>query len=125
MPRATRWTDFTKRTNDPKLAWLECQLLKAGIPSRRSGFSFHAPLLEVPEEHLDAAWAILNPVDDVEDDDPRWTDPGECPPELLRRLRAGGERAEVEHLARLSTRLSGVKGARPLVKRLRKLTRKR
>lgn len=119
MRRDTRWTE------DPKLAWLECQLLKAGIPSQCSGYSFHAPVLEVPEEHLDAAWAILNPVDDVEDDDPRWTDPDECPPELLRRLREGAERAEAEHLARLSTRLSGVKGARPLVKKLRKLTRRK
>ena len=121
----TKWETFTRRTDDPKLAWLECQLLKAGIPSRRSGYSHHAPVLEVPEEHLDAAWAILTPVDDVEDDDPRWTDPDECPPELLRRLREGGEHAEAEHFAKLSTRLSGVKGARPLVKKLRKFTRKK
>lgn len=68
----TRWTMFTKRTEDPKLSWLERQLDKAEIPHRRNGASFHAPILEVPFNKLEAAWRILEPVDDVPDDDPRW-----------------------------------------------------
>lgn len=63
---------FTKRTEDPKLSWLEAQLSKAGIPSRRNGHSFHAPILEVREQDLERAWEILTPVDDIPDDDPRW-----------------------------------------------------
>jgi len=63
---------FTKRTDDPKLAWLERQLDAAGIAHRRNGHSFHAPILEVDSTMLDAAWGILDPVDDIEDDDPRW-----------------------------------------------------
>ena len=70
---------FTKRTNDPKLAWIERTLAARGIPSRRNGASFHAPILEVPAEHLDAAHAFLaepfdgedgKTVDDIDDDDP-------------------------------------------------------
>jgi hypothetical protein len=67
------WVMFTKRTEDPKLAWLERQLAEAGIPSRRNGTSFHGPILEVHPADLDRAWEILTPVDDLEDDDPRFT----------------------------------------------------
>ena len=63
---------FTKRTGDPKLAWLERQLTNAGIPWQRKGHSFHAPVLHVEESCLDDAWKILGPVDDVPDDDSRW-----------------------------------------------------
>jgi hypothetical protein len=66
------WVLFTKRTEDPKLAWLERRLAEAGIPSRRDGYSFHAPILKVPEQCLDKAWAILEPVDDIPDADPQW-----------------------------------------------------
>jgi hypothetical protein len=68
----TTWTMFTKRTEDPKLRWLECKLSEASIPSRRNGESFHAPILEVPRDKLEAAWDILEPVDNEPDDDPRW-----------------------------------------------------
>lgn len=72
------WVRFTKRTEDPKLAWLERKLAEAGIESRRNGYSFHAPVLEVRPRDLDRAWAILSGpldesgrvVDDVPDDDP-------------------------------------------------------
>jgi hypothetical protein len=67
------WTQFTKRTNDPKLAALEAMLRRAGIPYRRHGKSFHAPILQVPADVLDEAWKILDPIDDIPDDDPRWT----------------------------------------------------
>jgi len=66
------WATFTRRTDDPKLSWLERQLSDADIPHRRNGESFHAPILEVPIDKLDSAWAILNPVDDIPDDDPRF-----------------------------------------------------
>lgn len=68
------WVRFTRRTNDPKLAWLQAQLAQAGIPSRRNGESWHAPILEVPEDKLDAAWAILDPVDDIPDDNFMFSD---------------------------------------------------
>ena len=66
------WAMFTKRTEEPKLLWLERQLTGRGIPHRRNGDSFHAPILEVPRERLEAAWRVLEPVDDVPDEDPRW-----------------------------------------------------
>lgn len=128
MPRhtkSTKWITFTRRTEDPKLVWLEAQLLKAGIPSRRAGYTYHAPILEVPEEFEDAAEQILAPVDDIDDDDPRWTDPKEFPHGLMERLQTGAERAEAEHFAKLSTNLSRVKGMKQLVKKLRKYTRPR
>jgi hypothetical protein len=58
-----------KRTDDPKLSWLESRLDAAHIPHRRNGFSFHAPILEVASERLEQAWKILTPVDDIPDDD--------------------------------------------------------
>ena len=66
------WVMFTKRTDGPKLVWLERVLARVGIPSRRNGHSFHAPILEVPKDKLDAAWEILTPVDDIPDDDERF-----------------------------------------------------
>jgi hypothetical protein len=66
------WVMFTKRTNDPKLTWLEKELTKSEIPHRRNGESFHAPILEVPKDRLDDAWAILDAVDDIPDDDERF-----------------------------------------------------
>jgi hypothetical protein len=68
----TDWETFTRRTDDPKLAWLERQLTAAGIEHKREGKSFHAPILKVRTHELNAAWDILEPVDDVPDDDPRW-----------------------------------------------------
>ncbi|MFB1500785.1 hypothetical protein [Thiocapsa sp. N5-Cardenillas] len=67
-----RWVMFTKRTNDPKLSWLEGELLRAGIPSRRNGESFHAPILEVRKCDEERAWEILEPVDEMKDDHPRF-----------------------------------------------------
>lgn len=68
------WKQFTKRTNDPKLAWLEQELAKEGIESRRHGESWHAPILQVRESDLDAAWGILTPFDDIPDDDPMFAE---------------------------------------------------
>ena len=65
------WARFTRRTNDPKLRWLEGRLRGAGIQSRRNGESFHAPILEVEASRIDDAWALLPAeIDDAADDDP-------------------------------------------------------
>jgi hypothetical protein len=66
------WRAFCKRTNDPKLRWLQKRLAEVGIPSRREGKSFHAPILQVPKGCLDRALEILIPVDDISDDSPRF-----------------------------------------------------
>lgn len=42
------WAALTRRTNDPKLAWIEQRLTERGISFQRRGDSFHAPILEVP-----------------------------------------------------------------------------
>lgn len=76
----TKWVRFTKRTDDPKLKWLETTLARAGIQSRRNGESWHAPILEVQEKDLDAAWKILTPIDDVPDDDPKFLEPFDVNP---------------------------------------------
>lgn len=75
------WTTFCRRTEDPKLAFIEKLLDQRGIPHRRNGHSFHAPILEVPSQHADAAWKMLSEdifgdgqrLDDIEDDDPVFT----------------------------------------------------
>lgn len=76
-----KWVQFTKRTDDPKLAWLERQLAAAGIESRRNGWSFHAPILEVSELHLEKAWEILGPFDSIPDDDPIFQEDDDFPAE--------------------------------------------
>ena len=65
---------FTKRTNDPKLSWLERELGRAGIRYNRDGCSSHAPLLYVERSRLNDAWDILDPIDDISDDVLRWTE---------------------------------------------------
>lgn len=54
------WEVFCKRTGDPKLQYIEGMLDERGIPHRRNGESWHAPILEVPEQHLDVAWRMLS-----------------------------------------------------------------
>lgn len=68
--REAEWVTFARRTEDPKLAWLERALQAVGIPSRRQGHTFHAPILQVHKEDEKRAWALLDPIDDVPDDDP-------------------------------------------------------
>ena len=64
------WVTFTRRTEDPKLAWIERELDKRGIPHRRDGRSFHAPILQVWAESLDDAWEVLPfHIDELPDDD--------------------------------------------------------
>lgn len=89
-----RWVRFTKRTDDPKLAWLEARLDKAEIAHRRNGFSFHAPIMEVEASRFDDAWEILGPVDDVPDDEPLFTQLSLSVIEILRlRMRGPKESA--------------------------------
>ena len=74
----TKWTMFTKRTNDPKLSYIEHRLDEMKIRHRRNGESWHAPILEVPEADLDAADKLLDErhgrycLDDVRDDNPKF-----------------------------------------------------
>lgn len=63
------WVILCKRTHDPKLSWLERTLSAHGILNRRNGFSFHAPILQVPAEFENKAQLILALVDDMDDDE--------------------------------------------------------
>ena len=54
-----KWVQFTKRTEDPKLAYIERLLTKEGISHKREGQSFHGPIVLVPEDQLGAAEEIL------------------------------------------------------------------
>lgn len=54
------WVTFTRRTEDPKLAYIEHRLTLLGIPHRRNWASWHAPILEVPQAQSEAAWALLD-----------------------------------------------------------------
>lgn len=53
------WIDLCRRTNDPKLSWIEAQLEAREIPSQRAGFSWHAPILQVSVEDFLLAHEIL------------------------------------------------------------------
>lgn len=74
-----KWVTFCRRTDDPKLSAIESMLDARGIAHRRNGHSFHAPILEVPDEHAGAAWDLLGldvdgrTLDDIPDDDPIWS----------------------------------------------------
>jgi hypothetical protein len=63
---------FTRRTNNPKLQWLINKLSDAGIDCFIVGDSAHAPITMINRDDEEAAWRILGPIDDVEDDDDRW-----------------------------------------------------
>lgn len=82
----SQWLTLCRRTDDPKLAWLEARFddQKKPIPHRRNGSAmFHSEILQVPEDRFNEAQAILDPIDDIPDDDPR-----RCLPRLVR---SGGE----------------------------------
>lgn len=74
----TEWTRLCKRTNDPKLSYIEGWLDSLGIRHRRNGHSFHAPILEVPSADHDRAYTTIllahdseyTIFDDRPDDDP-------------------------------------------------------
>jgi len=115
-----RWVQFTKRTEDPKLAWLECKLALRGIPSKRAGFSFHAPILEVPEEYEKAAQKILSyHIDNMPDNAKMFREMRGCPTEIAQRLQTAASLQEREHIARLANRLR--EKTPKLAKKLRKV----
>lgn len=63
-----KWETFTRRTDGFKLGWLQRQLDSRDIPNRLNGYSWHAPILEVPADRWDEAWAILTPeIDEMPD----------------------------------------------------------
>jgi hypothetical protein len=75
-----KWVTFTRRTEDPKLGYLERRLDAMGIQHRRNGHSFHAPIMEVPEPDFEKACTLLDEwhdtdrctterLDDIPDDD--------------------------------------------------------
>lgn len=66
------WLRFTKRTDDPKLSWLEWTCRNRNLRVVRHGASWHAPITYVHRDDYDKAWKILSPVDDVRDDHPRF-----------------------------------------------------
>jgi hypothetical protein len=55
----TGWEPLCRRTDDPKLAYIEEWLDLLGIPHRRNGRSYHAPILEVAEEDHDRAYQAI------------------------------------------------------------------
>jgi hypothetical protein len=85
------WTIFCKRTEDPKLRYIESRLDELGIPHRRNGESWHAPILEVPAANHPQAYGLLLEVvdndeqgnlirlDNIEDDDPMFDEYLGCP----------------------------------------------
>lgn len=84
----TNWTKLTRRTEDPKLRYIEYRLDLMGIPHQRNGESFHAPILEVPYEHHQRAWDLLSEttlvdgevLDNLDDRHPAfdpWREPGD------------------------------------------------
>ena len=58
-PDESDWETLCRRTEDPKLRFIELVLDRMGIPHRRNGSSFHAPILEVRSGDLDAADSTL------------------------------------------------------------------
>jgi hypothetical protein len=64
---------FTKRTGGAKLRWLLRQCEDAGLRVLREGRSWHAPTTWVHRYDEGKAWEILNPVDDIPDDDPQFS----------------------------------------------------
>jgi hypothetical protein len=86
----SEWVQLTKRTEDPKLSWLEDQLKDNGIEFRRHGESFHAPILQVKKADYDKAMEILEPIDDIPDDDPKYAEYAEYAMDESRKLKQPG-----------------------------------
>ncbi len=76
MKNEQPWVMATKRTDDPKLAYIERRLDAMGVEHRRNGHSFHAPIMEVREGCEGFVDGILSEpwgdtiLDEVADDDP-------------------------------------------------------
>lgn len=72
------WTTITRRTKDPKLKWLEGEIRKLRIPTRRCGESYHAPKMQVPSTFVREAEDIVFRWDD---EPGTFTGPGATMPE--------------------------------------------
>ena len=64
-----KFETLCRRTNEPKLSFIERELDRKNIDHRRKGETWHAPILQVDASKFDAAWDILTPIDDDDDDD--------------------------------------------------------
>jgi hypothetical protein len=78
---AIKWTQFTKRTNYPKLGYIIKRLKDKRIACRFNGESWHAPILDVDDSKFKEALAILGErhynkftLDDARDDHPKFFD---------------------------------------------------
>ncbi len=80
---SVEWVTLTRRTEDPKLSWIEQYLTVLCIPHRRHGSSLHAPILQVEAAHYNEAWAIVEIWDDYADDNPIFTDPAYHPSKMM------------------------------------------
>ena len=97
-PNPTTFALFTKRTDDPKLAYIERELDKRNISHRRNGASFHAPILEVDGSRLQEAWGILIEIhnvdgkevwfDDIPDDHPMFEENTKSTPQSDSKMKA-------------------------------------
>ena len=71
------WEQLCRRTNDPKLSFIEARLDAMGIAHKREGESRDAPILRVDARRFEEAWALLSEdvagmgeLDEIPDDDP-------------------------------------------------------
>jgi len=67
---ANTWVVLTRSTRDPKLRWLADKMSVLGVKIRRVESTNGTAQLHVCEDQLREAWAVLNRVDDLPDDDP-------------------------------------------------------
>jgi len=71
--RVQEWKLFTKRTANPKRAWLMAKCKEVGLRVFIQNKRFMGePISYVHRDDFTAAWAILAPVDNVRDDDARF-----------------------------------------------------
>ncbi len=75
VPGADAWVTILRRTRDPKLAWVESELRRRGVVTRRVPQTY-PPALQVLAESADAAIGFLTAplngtdltLDDLDDD---------------------------------------------------------
>jgi len=68
------WRTITRRTTNPKLKWLQAQFDELGIRWRILGETWHAPHMQVQADRWDDAWDVLDPIDDIPDDDKQFSE---------------------------------------------------
>jgi hypothetical protein len=73
--RADAWVTILRRTRDPKLSWVEAELRRLGVETRRITETY-PPILQVPAQSADTAIDFLTAplngtdltLDDLDDD---------------------------------------------------------